>query len=76
MRYLPNIFSPEKVKRAINSFGKNKAPGPDGIQPIALQHLDEGTFKRLFWTFLRHPYEKKTFNLLNKFDSSHYQFSL
>ena len=44
---LPNIFSPEKVKRAINSFGKNKAPGPDGIRPIALQHLDEGTFKRL-----------------------------
>ena len=44
---LPNIFSPEKVKLAINSFGKNKAPGPDGIRPIALQHLDEGTFKRL-----------------------------
>ena len=28
-------------------MGKNKVPGPDGIRPIALQHLDEGTFKRL-----------------------------
>ena len=46
-RHLSKIFSPEKVKRAINSFGKNKAPGPDGIRPIALQHLNEGTFKRL-----------------------------
>ena len=44
---LPNIFSPEKVKLAIYSFVKNKAPGRDGIRPIALQHSDEGTFKRL-----------------------------
>ena len=27
-------------------------------------------------TFQSLPYEKKTFNLLYKFDSSHYQFSL
>ena len=44
---LSNIFSSETVKQAINSFGKNKAPGLDGIRPIAHQHLDEGTFKRL-----------------------------
>ena len=45
---LSNIFSPEKVKRAINSFGKNKAPGSDGIRPIALQHLNDADWSPLY----------------------------
>ena len=32
---------PELVKRALKSFGAYKAPGPDGIQPIALQELPD-----------------------------------
>ena len=41
------MFNPKKVKKAIDSFGKNKAPGLDEIRPIALQSLDNMTIKSL-----------------------------
>ena len=37
----------EKVLFAINSFGPDKAPGPFGIKPKALQHLDDDFISRL-----------------------------
>ena len=33
------FFTPEAVAEAIKSFGSHKAPGPDGIKPLILQHL-------------------------------------
>ena len=35
------FITAEKVKMAINSFGPEKSPGPDGIKPKALQNLGD-----------------------------------
>ena len=44
---LAEVFTPNKVKKAIDSFGKHKAPGLDNIRPVALQSLDNKTIERL-----------------------------
>ena len=40
------FITKDKVKRAIQSFGNFKAPGPDGLKPIVLKHLGD---KALDW---------------------------
>jgi len=42
---IDHIIEEEKVKRAIQSFGDKKAPGPDGLQPIALKRLPDNIIK-------------------------------
>ena len=44
---MAKIFTRNRVKKAINSFGKHKPPGLDNIRPIALQSLDHKTIERL-----------------------------
>ena len=45
------VFTVEKVRIAIKSFGKFKSEGPDGWKPIVLQNLDEGSLTRLTFIF-------------------------
>ena len=44
---ITGIFSGEKVAMAFHSFKKKKAPGPDGIRPEILHHLDNDTLRRI-----------------------------
>ena len=40
-------ITPLIVKKAISEFGPHKAPGPDQLKPIVLQHLPERGYERL-----------------------------
>ena len=42
-----NFITSEKVGEAIKTFKDHKAPGPDGLQPCVLKHLDLETLDRL-----------------------------
>jgi hypothetical protein len=42
-----DFFNHRKVKKAIDSFGDRKAPGPDGLHPIVLKNLGTKALLRL-----------------------------
>ena len=42
-----DIFTNTKIRKAITQFGPHKAPGPDGLKPIILQHLPDQIITRL-----------------------------
>lgn len=44
---IPIDISISRVKAALGSFGKFKSAGPDGIAPVVLQNVDEGTLFRI-----------------------------
>ena len=46
-----SFINPMKVKLAFESFGPDKMPGPDGIQPKALQALDNSARSRITQLF-------------------------
>ena len=45
------IFTTSKLDKAIQSMGPYKAPGPDGISPVVLQHMGPKTLRRLLNMF-------------------------
>ena len=42
-----DFITVNKVRAAFNSFGAKKAAGPDGMNPLVLQNLDEGTYNNI-----------------------------
>ena len=44
---LDQFITLDCVKKAINSFGPKKSPGPDGLRPASLQALTEPILKRI-----------------------------
>jgi len=53
MDIIEHMFDEDKVRRAINSFGDKKAPGPDGLQPIAIKRLPDNIIKVLVHMYKR-----------------------
>ena len=46
-----NIFTPENLNWAINSFKPFKTPGPDGIYPITIQKAESIISEQLIWLY-------------------------
>ena len=46
-----NIFTPENLNWAINSFNPFKTPGPDGIHPITTQKAESLISEQLIWLY-------------------------
>ncbi len=47
MQVEADFITEERIVSAINSFGSNKSPGPDGIKPIILKNLKQKSIKLL-----------------------------
>jgi len=50
---IDHMIDEDKVKRAINSFGDKKAPGPDGLQPIVIKRLPDNIINILIYMYRR-----------------------
>ena len=60
---LERYVTPDKVKKALMSFGPHKAAGPDDFKPILLQQLDDSAYQyisKLYQKVLRTGYTPKT----------------